>query len=114
MGRTVLDYLWKAPLCVLTYLVGLAVGGVLATALGLSLPAIPTAGSETSQLLGLLVGCTLLVLSLGPLPARPPGGSHHAGLGAGRGVVCGLGDVNQPTRLPAGPVLSLPLACGVG
>jgi hypothetical protein len=75
MGRTVLDYLWKTPLCVLTYLVGIAAGGAVATSLGLSLPAIPAAaGGETSQLSGLLVGCTLLVLSLGPLAKGVRGG----------------------------------------
>jgi hypothetical protein len=74
MGRTILDYLWKTSLCVLTYLVGIAAGGAVAAFCGLSLPAIPAAGGETSPLFGLLVGCTLLVLSLGPLAQRVQGG----------------------------------------
>lgn len=74
MGRTILDYLWKTPLCALTYLVGIVAGGAAATSLGLSLPAIPAAGSEMSQLAGLLAGCVLLVLGLGPLARRIRGG----------------------------------------
>jgi hypothetical protein len=80
MGSKVLEYLWKTSLCALTYLIGIAAGGVAAAALGLELPVIPSAGGNTFPLVGLMVGCILLALSLGPVANRIRGGRVTRGL----------------------------------
>jgi hypothetical protein len=67
MGRTIVECLWKTPLCVLAYMVGVMAAGAAAGPLGLTLPAIPPSGNEGMVFAGLLIGCTLLALSLAPL-----------------------------------------------
>ena len=65
MGRGVMEYLWKVPLCALTYLVGTVFAGAAMVALGLPLPELPSEAGTTVPLTGLVLGSVLLVLSLG-------------------------------------------------
>jgi hypothetical protein len=74
MGRTIVDYLWKTPLCAVTYLAAIVVSGGAVVSFGLPLPTIPVDVNATLQICGLLVGCVLLALGLEPLANRIQGG----------------------------------------
>ncbi len=89
MGQRVTEYLWKVPLCALTYLVGTVVAGAAMVALGLPLPELPSSAGKTVPLAGLVLGSVLLVLSLGLLVDRLRGGRLARGLMlAAFGCVC--------------------------
>ena len=89
MGRKVLEFSWKLPLCAATYLVATMIAGAAMVALGLPLPELPTSAGKSVPLAGLVLGSVLLVLSFGLLADRLRGGRVARGLMlAAFGYVC--------------------------
>ncbi len=73
-ARTVLSYLWKAPLGGLAFVAGTVLGSMLAASVGLPAPAVPEGTDPQTLLLVQLLTSPLLALALGFLSRRLQGG----------------------------------------
>jgi len=66
-------YLWRVVVCALAYMVGMAIGGMLAAVSGLPMPAMPEGTAEKESMAQLAVAAPVLVISLMPLALRQAG-----------------------------------------
>ncbi len=68
--NAILSYAWKTLACAVAYFVGSAIGGGLATATGMGLPALPSGAPASELALASSLSSLILGASLGPLAAR--------------------------------------------
>lgn len=69
-----IHYIWKIPLCGIAYFVGFMVGSPLASAMGLTAPAIPAGADPTTLMQLTLVGSLILALVMAWLSRNLGGG----------------------------------------
>lgn len=62
--RTILNYLWRLPLCGISFFIGMAVGGGLLPLLGFEAPAMPEGTDANTILIYFLFGSMLLAIPL--------------------------------------------------
>src|SRR5262249_50872064 len=67
--RALFGFVWRAVLATLAALVGLSVGGALASTAGLAVPAVPSVADPGAPATMGLLGCAALAFGLAPLAA---------------------------------------------
>jgi MFS family permease len=65
--RVAVHYLWKVPLCVLAYMVGMVAGGVLLPSLGMKLPDMPAQADPQLVMLYTLIATAAVAAATGPV-----------------------------------------------
>jgi hypothetical protein len=70
---TALGYLWRVLVCAVAYMIGMAIGGMLAAASGLPMPTMAEGTAEEGTMAQLAVATPVLVISLLPLAMRQAG-----------------------------------------
>ncbi len=68
--KTVLAYLWKAPLCAFAYMAGIMIGGTLVSGLGMKTPLIPEQADEKILAQCMFAACLALAVGIGPVARR--------------------------------------------